>query len=182
MPTPVSFGIIIQCKQGGDTMTIKQIISCLGAIFLLIPGSGCVPISKQFVGNTVSPKQQVIKLQSGGSHMDSWQNFDIKIDYEYKQDDDKFNISGRAVLSQHYVMTYDILNDLDLYLFFIDGNSRVLETNILARSVAQNTDETLQFTKLYKAPPGTTGISFGYNGHVSADKGNGTFYLLPLDH
>ncbi len=163
-------------------MTIKQVIYCLGAIFLLNIGSGCVPISKQFVGNTLAPKQEVIKLQSGGPHMDSWQNFDVKIDYEYKQNDDVLNISGRAVLGQHYVMTFDNLDDLELYLFFIDSNSRVLGTNMLARSVTQNIAETLQFNESYKSPPGTTAISFGYKGHVSSMKDNATFYLLPLDH
>ncbi len=147
---------------------------------LLFIVTGCVAPSNPFVGNTVS-SAPVVALQSGGPHADSWQTFDIAIDYEYKQDGDVFEIQGAAVLSQRYEIMYSQLRDLRVYLFFLDDNSRVLEASMIARSLTMQIDQKLQFNHLFKAPPGTTRISFGYDGRVSENEDYHSFYLLPLN-
>ncbi len=162
-------------------MATRLKITCLGLFSLLILCSGCVAPASHFVGNTTSPAQPIIALQTGGPHADSWENFDIKIDYQYKQNGDVFEISGVAALTPRYEMLYARLTDLKVYLFLLDKDSRVLQTELLGRSLTGQLDERLQFTRLYKAPPGTVSITFGYDGLAQGMRdGTTSLYLLPL--
>lgn len=161
-------------------MTARLKMTCFGILSFLFLCAGCVPVSSQFVGNPVSTEQKIITLQPGGPHADSWQNFEITIDYQYKWDNDLFEISGVAELSQHYEMMYTNLRDLKVYLFFLDDQAHVLQTHMLDRSLTGLIDEKLDFTKFYKTPSGTKNIAFGYDGRVSEMEDHKSFYLLPL--
>ena len=151
----------------------------LGLTCLLIFLSGCVATSNPFVGNTVSTVPVVV-LKSGGPHADSWQTFDIHIEYQYTQDGNLFNISGSALLSEHYQMLYTRLRDLKLYVFFLDKDSRVLAGHLLTQSLLNDIDQRLPFNRSYNLPPGAARISFGYSGRVSEMEDLKTFYQLPL--
>jgi hypothetical protein len=151
----------------------------LGLICVLLFLSGCVASPNPFIGNTVS-SAPVDVLKSGGPHADSWQTFDIHIDYEYTQDGNLFKISGSALLSEHYQMMYTRLRDLKLYLFFLDENSRVLAGHLLAQSLSYEVDHRLPFNRSFNVPPGTARISFGYDGRVSEREDRKPFSRLPL--
>jgi len=174
------FDIMFLCEPGGDMMNARLKMTRLGLLSLLILCAGCAGTSNQFVGSPVAPQQQIIALQPGGSSADSWQNFDIRIDYQYKRDGDLLEISGTAELSPRYEMLYTNLRDLKVFLFFLDDKAHVLEANMLARSLTGRVDERLRFTKFYKVPPGTASITFGYDGYVLEMQGGYSFYLLPL--
>ena len=77
-------------------------------------------------------------------------------------------------------MVYDIVKSLDIYLFFLDKDSRVLLTEALDRSMGNSTQQAIHFKKSYKIPEGTKAFSFGYSGEVSSEADQRTFYLLPL--
>jgi hypothetical protein len=170
-------------------MTARLKMTCLGLFSLLTLCTSCVATSRHFVGNTISPEQPIIALQPAGSHADSWENFDIRIDYQYKQDGNVFEISGAAALTPRYEMLYSRLNDLKVYLFLLDKDSRVLQSEMLGRSLTGQLNERLQFTRFYKLPPGTASITFGYDGVARGESegrsimmmdGSTSFYLLPL--
>jgi hypothetical protein len=161
-------------------MNIRRKIISLGVFSLILFGSGCVPLSEQFIGNRVS-SGPVAVLQPGGTSADTWQTFDILIDYQYKRDGDVLAISGTARLTQHYVIMYASLRDLRVFLFFLDDNQRVLKSSLIARSLSNEIDDTLQFKQSFQMPPGTTRIAFGYDGQVLSAEENHSFYLLPLN-
>jgi hypothetical protein len=144
-------------------MNAKLKTFSLGFVFLLILVSGCATPSSQSLGDIVS--KPVIGLQPGGPHSGLWKTFDINIDYGYKFSGDIFSITGFATLSDFYVMKYSRLNDLQVYLLFLDGNSRVLESNLLARDLSGKINTKLELNKSFKAPAGSVNISFEYNIH-----------------
>ena len=160
-------------------MSIKLKFACLALTCLLSLSSGCAEIPMLYHGNTVS-SVPVVAMQEGSSTAGIWETFDLIIDYKYIKKGDSFEISGQAALSQHYQMTYDGLTRMYVYIFFLDKDSRVLETAFLVNALSGNTRDIQDFSKSYKVPIGTTGISFGYSGEVSTDKGNMAFYKLPL--
>ena len=161
-------------------MIARMKITCLVLCSLVILFSGCVATSDQFVGNSIAPDQPIIALKAGGPHADSWQNFDIIIDYQYKQAGDNFDISGTAALTPRYEMLYSHLRDLRVFLFMLDKDARVLQAQMLTRSLTGQLDDTMQFTHVYKLSPGTVSITFGYDGSVSEPQDQTSFYLLPL--
>jgi hypothetical protein len=160
-------------------MNAKNAMTVFGLFSLLFFVSGCAARSNPFVGNTVS-KAPVVVLQPGGSYADSWQTFDMKIDYEYKQDGDAFEITGHASLTQHYEMMYASLRNLRVYLFLLDDKMRVLESSLLVQDLTGRIDEKWEFTRALKLPQGATGLSFGYEGQAAEQRDISSFYLLPL--
>jgi len=160
-------------------MSIKEKFTCLSLTCLLSLASGCIQIPMLYHGNTVSP-EHVVALQEHSPAAGRWETFDLIIDYKYLKKGDRFEISGQASLSQHYQMTYDGIRRMYVYIFFLDKDSRVLETDFLINAWYGNVRDIQAFSKSYKIPVGTTGISFGYSGEVSAEMGNKTFYELPL--
>jgi len=161
-------------------MNARLKLKFLGMISLLTLAYGCVSMSTHYVGNTVT-SAPVVALHSSGPQAGSWQTADMKIDYQYKQAGEVFEITGLAALDQHYATTYSKLSDLIVYLFFLDADSRVLETSMIGRSLSGQINQTLKFNKVFKVPAETARISFGYDGRVEAEDVKSSFYLLPLN-
>ena len=160
-------------------MTIKLKFACLCFTCLLTLASGCVDLPMLYHGNTVS-SVPVVDLQEGTPTTGRWETFDLVIEYKSIKKSDILEISGEASLSQHYRMTYDGIRKMYVYIFFLDKDSRILKTAYLVNAWFGNTGDIRQFSESYKVPIETAGISFGYSGEVSEDKGNKTFYELPL--
>ncbi len=133
-----------------------------------------------YQGNLVTPAMQVVALQESDSMTSSWATFDLTIDYEFMGDDGFMDISGQAVLSEHYQMNYNSISRLYVYLFFLDENSRVLESARLVRSLTGDVDEVMAFSHRYKLPAGATDFSFGYDGMAREIRTFSSFYELPL--
>jgi hypothetical protein len=161
-------------------MTIKVKMACLGLTCLLFLASGCVEFAMLYHGKTVS-NVPVVALQEGGPVTGQWKTFDLVIDYEYIKKGDNLDISGKAALSQHYQMTYEWLVSMRTYIFFLDKDSRVLETANFAAAWSGSTQDPQNFSESYKIPQGTAGISFGYSGQVRDERSGYNFYELPLD-
>jgi len=160
-------------------MTIKVKLVCLSLTCFLSLASGCVEISTLYHGKTVS-SVPVVTLQEGSPTSGTWKTFDLTIDYKYIKKGDSFEISGQAALSQHYQMLHSIVSKMRAYIFFLDKDSRVLETAYFVNDWTSSTEDVQVFSKSYKVPTGTTGVSFGYSGEARESESNEYFYKLPL--
>jgi hypothetical protein len=161
-------------------MTTRLNTVFLSVLLLVTLSFGCTPVAQQFVGNRVT-NAAVVTIQPGGPHADSWETFDVIIDYQYHKSGDLFVISGTAQLTQRYEILYSRLRDLKVYLFFLDDDQRVLDTSMIARSLSVQIDQQMSFKQSFNLPTGATHISFGYEGLVTEGKMDfHSFYLLPL--
>ncbi len=160
-------------------MSAKMKIICLSFTCLIILATGCVETAMKFQGNHVS-SVPVVALQEGGPNTGIWQTFDLLIDYTYSQNGGVLDISGQCALSEHYRMNYATISRVFVYLFFLDEDSRVLETLSFPNNWVGETDEVQLFSQSHKIPAGTTGISFGYSGEVNERREQMSFYELPL--
>ena len=161
-------------------MAVKCKLSLFGFTCLLSLALGCAEIKDFYHGNTVS-SVPVIVLQEGTPNAGRWETFDLIIDYEYIQKSDSITISGGASLNQHYQMLYTSIIRMDTYIFFLDEDSRVLETASLINVWTNSTRDIQIFSKLYKVPIGTKRISFGYSGVAQESDSSEFFYELPLN-
>lgn len=148
---------------------------CLLAICL----SGCVETAMKYHGRQVAPVH-VVPLHEGQQAAGTWQTFDVVIDYTFLKNGEVLEMSGQVELGQSYQTTYDGLKFLDLYVFFMDKDSRVLETVYMPAFLTNTTDDKGTFTRSYNVPDGTVGVSFGYDGKVGGWDGHTRFYQLPL--
>ena len=160
-------------------MSAKMKIICLSFTCLLLLATGCVETAMKFHGNPVS-SVPVVALLEGAPHAGTWQTFDLVIDYTYTQNGGVLDISGQCALSEHYRMNYATISRIFVYLFFLDEDSRVLETFSFPNNWLGDTDEVQLFSQSHKIPTGTTAISFGYSGEVRERKDRMSFYELPL--
>jgi hypothetical protein len=151
------------------------------AFFLSFLAAGCVNPSMMYYGNSLSPGVVPVILQQGGTQSGTWKTFDITIDYEYTQEAEVLELSGQAVLGEHYQMNYNGISRLDIFLFFLDGNARVLKTAKIARAMTGEATEIMTFSGQHGVPAGAKSLSFGYEGRALAElTGGTTFYKLPL--
>ena len=161
--------------------TIKTVCPLLLVCIFSLVVSGCVETSMMYQGNLPSTAMNLVSLQRDGSHSGTWETFDIRIDYKYIfQSADVLDISGQAALSEHYQMNYGNLSRLDVFMFFLDENSRVLETAKLTRAMTGDVTEIMTFSRQFTVPAGATSLSFGYDGRTGSIRHGSSFYELPL--
>jgi len=160
-------------------MSIKVKMASLGLICLLTFASGCVELAMLYHGKTVS-NAPVVALQEGSAITGRWETFDLVVNYQYAKKGDSLEFSAKAALSEHYKMTYDKLTEMRVFIFFLDKDSRVLETASFADTWSSNTRDTQDISQSYVTPPGTSEFSFGYSGQVRDGKSTDNFYKLPL--
>lgn len=166
-------------------MKIKQwLVSCLTAIAAVAILTACKPAISPYADNYYDP-ELTIPLVTGTVQENSWQTFELVIDYRYKATADTIDVSGTAVLGKHYRDLYERLTKLDVYLFLLDDTSRVLQSKKIAQALASETDTVVTFSETTALPSGASHLAFGYEGRVRAsdpepDSGGDWFYKLPL--
>ena len=160
-------------------MSAKAKLASLFLACLLVFVAGCVETAMLYHGKHVTSVPVVI-LQEGPPVAGRWETFDMIIDYQYQRNGDRLELSGQAALSQHYQMNYAGVPRMVAYLFFLDQDARVLETVFLVSAWSNGVEDVQHFSKSYRFPAGTTGISFGYSGAVQDEDSSTTFYELPL--
>lgn len=148
-------------------------------VMLLLALVACVETATMYHMNLVFP-ELVVAITEGTPHADSWQTFDLNIDYEAVLQNNQFKISGQARLGEHQRSLYSRIDDLDVLIFFLDNNARVLETAYLLRTKSNNPDDFLTFSQAYQVPAATVAFGFGYDGSVSEKDSIMSFYKLPL--
>lgn len=148
---------------------------CVCMLFAL---QGCTPTSEFYKGNYVSP-EKVNELQAGQLILGEIKTFDLYVSYEYLLEDNKLDLTGRAMLGDHYQAIYTRLESLYVYLHFVDENSRVLETVPIINSLSRRTDARFSFARLLAVPAAARGFCFGYSGSVYEDD-DGIFYWGPV--
>lgn len=154
--------------------TFLLTVSCLLALLV----SGCLQTQELYIGNKVTAEK--VEIKKDGPQVGIWETFDLKIAYEFVVNGQNLDISGQIELGDHQKMVYDRVRSLDIYLFFLDHDSRVLLTQPLDRSFQGSTQWTQSFTRSYEIPDATEALSFGYSGQVSEQDGQLSFWLLPL--
>jgi hypothetical protein len=83
------------------------------------------------------------------------------------------NISGIANFALYHEMNISHIRNMDLYLFFLDKEAKVLETVQLAKAQYASPDDQLSFTKNLPIPAGSKSFAFGYRGAAHGDGGGG---------
>jgi hypothetical protein len=155
----------------------KLVSLCLACLLPL--AAACVDTAMMYHGAPVT-SVPVIALHEGPPVAGRWETFDMVIDYKYQRNGDNLELSGQAGLSEHYRSNYAGVTRMQTYLFFLDQDARVLETAYFVTPWSSGIDDIQKFSKSYRVPAGTTGISFGYSGAVNAMDSNASFYALPL--
>ena len=159
-------------------INIARIVLLIFFCSLILVVSGCLQTQELYIGNKVTAEK--IALGKDAPQAGAWETFDLKIAYEFVVKGQDLDISGQIELGDHQKMVYDYVRFLDIYIFFLDHDSRVLLTEALDSSFASSVDRTVLFKRSYKIPDGTEALSFGYSGKVEEQDGQMSFYLLPL--
>ena len=70
-----------------------------------------------------------ISLLEHGPHKGHWKTRDISIEYAYRKEADNLKISGMVELAHYIKGGYNTLDHLYLYVYFLEANGTVLDTN-----------------------------------------------------
>ncbi|HKJ05515.1 MAG TPA: hypothetical protein VJ974_07960 [Geopsychrobacteraceae bacterium] len=145
----------------------------LPLLFLFIFGlAGCQSTESFYRGYRVE-NQSIAPLSTLETQQGAWKTFDIDLTYQYQKTDNILNISGTTTLGLYYELNTSRIRTLDLFLFFLDDESKVLETTYLVRRLEFNPEEKQTFVKSLNIPTEAASIAFGYKGTAQED-GSGT--------
>lgn len=146
------------------------------AVALLILASfiltGCQS-TESFYRGYQAQNDSISQLSTDGTQQGYWKTFDIDMSYQYDYADNVLNISGALALGLYYEMNISRIKSMDIFLFFLDDESKVLQTAYISRSMINWPDEGLLFTKSINVPAGAKAIAFGYRGKALGDDGGG---------
>ena len=136
-------------------------ITLLSALILM--GCQVQPVETYYRGYK-SVNESARPLVQGESQVGQWQTFDMLVDYKAQIGPDDLAISGTAKLGQYYLMNTIRLKNLDVYLFFLDKDSKVLKTVELSDGLTSLPEEVVAFNQRVKLPDAATAFAFGYRG------------------
>lgn len=150
------------------------------AVIMLLSLPACQPqnVSNYYQGLRTNPAES-LSLSGKEPQSGQWQTFDMLLDYRYQAGGGTLRISGNAALSEFYQLNINVLRKLDIYLFFLDENARVLETVLLVNALSSNPESPLSFQKELTIPSAATAIDFGYDGVARGDQMLRRFHKLP---
>ena len=130
----------------------------------------CQSIPKQYRGATTEPDCQILLLEDG-PHEGAWQTFDLTIEYTYEKKTSMLQLSGVAEVGEHYLGMYHELSSLYLTLYYLDTDTKVLESKLILHVFYEKIDDKFKFKHNLEIPPETTSITFGYDGSVFGSSG-----------
>ena len=143
---------------------VFTLASCLAVIVLTLGTSGCQSTKSFYKGRQAAP-EYIVPL-AGTSTNAQWKSFDLEMSYSHEERGDSFQISGQVKLSDHYKITYERLEDLELYLLILDSDSLVIKAARLITHHPYYIEAVLPFKTSLSLPPGAVAFSFAYDGVV----------------
>ncbi len=153
-------------------ITLKKLSAglfcCALAIFML---SGCKSLSSFYQGYT-SQNPSNTALVNNAAQQGRWETFDLRLDYQAALQDQLLDINGSITFSNFHQINAVHVERLDVYLFFIDAEAKVLRTERISGSQHTSADDSISFAKQLQVPPGAKAISFGYEG-ITREDGDG---------
>ena len=138
------------------------LLSAIALSILLLGIAGCQSTATFYQGKLVAP-EDVIPIP-GGVENELWSTSDLTLRYGYQENGNNFHITGQVDIADQYSEIYNKLSRLDIYLVFLDHNSRVLATAVLLRNQTYTFDENISFDAQIIIPPGAVAFSFAYDG------------------
>jgi len=138
------------------------LLSAIALGVLLLGIAGCQSTATLYQGKLVAP-EDVIPIP-GGVQNETWSTSDLTLRYGYQENGNNLHITGQVDIADQYSEIYDKLSRLDIYLVFLDHNTRILATAVLLRNQTYSFDETISFDTQLFIPPGAVAFSFAYDG------------------
>lgn len=136
----------------------------------------CQSSQLSYTGRVVSEERRIVIL-GGGPHSGSWQTDDLKLDYEYRQAQQSFNIAG-AVNFRHPKVIWTFRLDVH----FADSTGAIIESRNLVAGGNRQMIDTLSFEENLNIPSNAANMSFSYTGRSSGTGNSGSpndFWATP---
>ena len=132
-------------------------------------------------GTALSPgawveDQDRIAVLDGGPHEGNWQTRDMTIKYKYKEAVKNLQISGGIELADYIPKGFNTLEQLNLYIHFLNADGTVLETrNIKIFGYRRHLDliGEMTFNNRFDLTEETVYFAFSYSGKVIQGSGSG---------
>ncbi len=151
-----------------NTDIYKSFWRCLLILLTSVTLLGCQTITSYYQGYEVR-NDSIVSLSTPDSGDAKWKTFDIELSYRYDHQGETLALASEANLGLYYEVNVGHIRKLDLYLFFIDDNAKVLETVELASALSSDPDLVLNFDKVLKVPVNAQAFAFGYNGEANQE-------------
>lgn len=150
--------------------TIRKTLSAGLLSLIVLAGlilSGCQSTATFYQGYKAEDKN-VIPL-TGQAAQGSWETFDVNLIYRAEQSGNMLNVDGTVNFSFYHTANISRIRNLSLYLFLLDEDAQVLETELLIRTGLTQPEDQLSFAGNLAIPAEARSFAFGYRGQAHGD-------------
>jgi len=165
-------------------MTKKRVLHGIGIFCLtIIVGLlvACQGNVLSYKGELVEEKNQV-PLKAGGPHSEVWNTRNVIVSYDYVNKADRLDITGEVALAGG-AENFQYVEHLEVNLYFVDGNGRIIEYVPLFSAVTNDMGKNWSFQRNIEKPVGAESMAFGYSGQVQSigsDQDRFDFWETPI--
>lgn len=145
-------------------MNRTKILSALFAV-LVIALSGCRVDPHYYRGADATNLKPLIAAQSTET-LQRWQDLFVRVDYRIIRLPSTLQLQGELAFTDGARINYSRAGSLDLQLYFLDRDQRVVRSSTLARSLSRNLEDTTLFSKTFPIDDGIVALAFGYDGSL----------------
>ena len=165
-------------------MENKRVLDGVGVLSVLVIALlvvACQGNVLGYKGELVEEKNQV-PLKSGGPHSEVWNTRNIILSYDYTNEADRLDISGEVALAGG-AENFQYVEHLDVNLYFVDGNGRIIKQEPLFSAVTNDMGKNWTFQRKIEKPAAAESMAFGYSGQVQSvgsDQDRFDFWETPI--
>ena len=157
-------------------MTTVKILAAVFAGFLL---AACQATGTHYLGALADGEGGTITISGASTQKQSWEDLYLMIDSELITVDGQQLLSGTVEFSHHSQGMYGQVRSLDLRVFLVDEESRVVDYHTVMRFLGRSTRDKVPFRVVLPDAPQAVAYTFGYEATFSEKKDSVSTWNLP---
>ena len=157
-------------------MTTIKVLSVVFFWFLL---AACQSTSSYYLGALADGEGEPLAVAAAYQQAHQWEDLYLLIDSALSADGGQKRLSGTVEFSLHSQGMYGRVRSLDLRVFLVDEEKRVVDYRPVMRFLGRSTRDQVPFSVVLPDTPGAVAYTFGYEATFSAIDDAVTTWNLP---
>ncbi len=159
----------------------SKLLRTILVAFLSVVILGCQPTGQRYL-NAVADSALIFQLPASGGISLDWQDMYLKIDHQVTATAGALSVQGTIGYANHPQIMYARAQNLNVYLFLLDSDKRVVSYQQLSTLSRFSTQDTDSFKMDIPRPVKAVAYTFGYEVDFiegEPDSGMTTVWNLP---
>lgn len=151
-------------------MISMRIPSLCTLLFFVVMLTGCQTSTGHYLG-ALADEDRVTDITPVLDAQQQWEGFYLTVDSQLRRQAGNYQMSGRLSFSEHARMMYVRVADVDLTLFLLNADNRVVDYRRATHFIGLRPDDRVPFTVTVPVSDQAVAYTFGYRVTFTDDEG-----------